>query len=78
MIVGTFIVALLAFVCACIALILALKKDEEKIIKEKIVSVEHAPIEHPFIYDEKKKVYVLDGDLEITGGVTCLKKGGKA
>lgn len=33
--------------------------------------------EHPFSYNEAKGVYVLNGNLEVTGSICCLKKGGK-
>lgn len=33
--------------------------------------------EHPFSHNEAKGVYVLNGNLEVTGSICCLKKGGE-
>lgn len=78
MVVGVFILAVVALACSITALLIASKKKVEKVVEtQQVVKIEKAPIEHPFIYDEKKKVYTLDGDLEVTGGICCLKKGGK-
>lgn len=56
------------------ALVIALKKQSSKeIVKtEKVVRVEHAPVEHPFVYDENKKTYILDGNFYVTGSVSAL------
>lgn len=29
--------------------------------------------DHPFRYDAKKGVYILDGNLEVTGSICCMK-----
>lgn len=72
----TLILSVIAVVNAVIALVIASKKQEvvEVVTKEKTVKVEHAPVEHPFTYDESKHAYTLNGDLEVTGGITCLKE----
>ena len=79
MVVGVFILAVVALACSITALLIASKKKVEKVVEtQQVVKIEKAPIEHPFIYDEKKKVYTLNGSLEVTGDICCLKKGGKA
>ena len=37
-------------------------------LKEK----ETAPADHPFYYSETSGTYVLDGNLKVTGGLSCL------
>lgn len=70
------IISIIALVFAVIAFTKALKNKNitvKEIVKE--VKIEKAPVEHPFIYDNKKMSYTLNGNLEVTGSVTCLKKG---
>lgn len=79
MIYVTLAIAVAALACSIVALIASRKKDA--VIEKETVKVEYAPVEHPFTYDEKKGVYLLDGSLEVKGGLSCLKKtkkGGKA
>jgi hypothetical protein len=73
----TFIISVVALACGCAALIIAMRESKKQ-TRETIVRVEKAPVEHPFIYDDEKQCYTLDGSLEVTGSVTALKKGGKA
>lgn len=73
----TFIISVVALACGCAALIIAMRESKRQ-TRETIVRVEKAPVEHPFIYDDEKQCYTLDGSLEVTGSVTALKKGGKA
>lgn len=73
----TFIISVVALACGCAALIIAMRESKKQ-TRETIVRVEKAPVEHPFIYDDEKQCYTLDGSLEVTGSVTVLKKGGKA
>lgn len=75
----TFIISVVALACGCAALIIAMRESKKQTReRETIVRVEKAPVEHPFIYDDEKQCYTLDGSLEVTGSVTALKKGGKA
>lgn len=73
----TFIISVVALACGCAALIIAMRESKKQ-TRETIVRVEKAPVDHPFIYDDEKQCYTLDGSLEVTGSVTALKKGGKA
>ena len=73
----TFIISVVALACGCAALIIAMRESKKQ-TRDTIVRVEKAPVEHPFIYDDEKQCYTLDGSLEVTGSVTVLKKGGKA
>ena len=75
-----FIMALTALCCGCASLLIAIKERGKKdvVVKETTVKVEHAPVEHPFTYDAEKGVYLLDGSLEVSGGLSCLKIGATA
>lgn len=66
------ILAAAALVVAVIALVVSMKK--QTVIKETKTVVEHAPAEHPFYYDEKRKAYTLEGSLECTGTLSCMSK----
>ena len=63
------ILAALALIVAVVALIIAMKNKREVITK---TEVRYAPVEHPFIYDEKLKTYVLNGCLYAKGFITSL------
>ena len=73
-------IAIVALCCACASLIIAIKERGKKpsTIKETVVRIDRAPVEHPFTYDSERTTYTLDGNLEVTGSVTALKKGGEA
>lgn len=71
-------IAIVALCCACASLIIAIKERGKKPSKETVVRIERAPVEHPFTYDSERTTYTLDGNLEVTGSVSALKKGGKA
>lgn len=66
------IISMVALTVAVIALVIATKRQTLKVIKE--TKVEHAPVDHPFIYNETSKVYVLHGDLKVDGEVSCMHK----
>ncbi len=72
-------IAIVALCCACASLIIAIKERGKKpsTIKETVVRIERAPVEHPFTYDSERTTYTLDGNLEVTGSVSVLKKGGE-
>ena len=65
------IIAVLALAVAVVAVVIALKKQTVKVTKETII--EHAPVESPLYYDAKRKAYTLDGNLNVTGSIDCLK-----
>lgn len=69
------VIAIVALLVGCIALVIAVKKAsiKEVVTKEIVKQIEYGPVEHPFVYDKKKSTYTLDGDLLVTGGVSCLK-----
>lgn len=73
-------ISVVALCCGCASLIIAIKERGKKpsTITETVVRIERAPVEHPFTYDAEKTTYTLDGNLEVTGSVTALKKGEKA
>ena len=63
------ILSALAVVLGVVAIIIAAKNMREVITKTEI---KYGPVEHPFTYDAEKHQYVLDGDLNVKGGITCL------
>ena len=73
------IVSISALLVSIAALIVAARKrkDVETVTREKVVEVIHAPVDNPFVYDEQVKSYTLDGNLFVTGFLSCLKKEGE-
>ena len=72
-------IAVVALCCGCASLVIAIneRKKRPSTITETVVRIERAPVEHPFTYDAERTTYTLDGNLEVTGSVSVLKKGGK-
>ncbi len=74
----------IAGLCAgCSALYLAISNGKKTVVET--IKVEKVPCEHPFVFDKASDVYILEGDLEVTGSISSLseakisklKKGGK-
>ena len=67
------IISSLALVIAIIAVVMAVK-NKKTVVKETTVKQEviHAPVEHPFVYDEKAKAYRVNGSLYATGFIAAL------
>lgn len=65
------IISMIALAVAIAALVVSLKR--QKVVKETKTIIEHAPINHPFIYNEKQNTYQLDGNLKVTGSVSCME-----
>lgn len=65
-------IAIIALAVAIAALVISLKR--QRVIKETKTVIEHAPTDHPFIYDAKRKTYTLDGSLKVTGSVSCSER----
>lgn len=72
-------VSVVALCCSCASLVIAIRERKRKpsAIKETVVRIERAPVEHPFTYDKENTSYTLDGNLLVTGEVSALEKGGK-
>lgn len=70
----TIIISIIAMVVAVASIVIAMKKQTVKeVIKTKeVVTVEHAPVEHPFTFDKLNKIYVLNGNLCVKGSVSAL------
>lgn len=70
----TIILSAVAVVLGVVAIIIAAKKRE--VIKETTVEVvkESAQADNPFTYDEKGKVYRLNGSLKVEGSLSCINK----
>jgi hypothetical protein len=67
------IISSLALVIAIVAVVMAVK-NKKTVVKETTVKQEviHAPVDHPFVYDEKAKAYRVEGSLYATGFVSAL------
>ena len=65
----TLIIALAALAAAIIALV---RKPKQEVVKETIKEKETAPADHPFYYSEASSTYLLDGNLKVTGSLSCM------
>lgn len=65
----TLIIAIAALAAAIIALV---RKPKQEVVKETIKEKETVPADHPFYYSEASSTYVLDGNLKVTGSLSCL------
>lgn len=65
----TLIIAIAALAAAIIAL---LRKPKQEVVKETVHEVDHASVDHPFCYDKANDTYFLNGNLKVTGGLSCL------
>jgi hypothetical protein len=67
------IISSLALVIAIVAVVMAVK-NKKTVVKETTVKQEviHAPVDHPFVYDEKVKAYRVNGSLYVTGFISAL------
>ena len=66
------IISICALALSVVAFVKVGKKNTET-IKETVVKESVAPItESLFTNDAEKHQYVLDGDLNVKGGITCL------
>lgn len=81
MIILVSIVATVSLGCSVVALIISIKESCKKQEQPPVVvnpdpatTTTTAPMESPFVYDETRTVYTLDGSLEVTGSIACLKK----
>ena len=74
MLTAAIIIASIALIVATVAIIMVAKKRE--VIKETTVEVvkESAQADNPFTYDEKGKVYRLNGSLKVEGSLSCINK----
>ena len=68
------VIASIALIVATVAIIMAAKKRD--VVKETTVEVvkESAQADNPFTYDEKGKVYRLNGSLKVEGSLSCINK----
>lgn len=68
------VIASIALIVATVAIVMAARKRE--VIKETTVEVvkESAQADNPFTYDEKGKVYRLNGSLKVEGSLSCINK----
>ena len=68
------VLSIIAIVVAITSAVIALKKKPREIIKEQVIRVDRAPVEHPFTYDKERTTYTLNGSLEVTGGLAAHAK----
>ena len=73
------IIASAALVTAIIAVVISMKRQKvtERIVEKETVKVVHAPVEHPFVYEEETESYRLDGSLYATGTLAAMDKQNK-
>ena len=64
------IIASVSLIISIAALLLAIRnrRVKEIITREEVV---HAPIQHPFTYDEENGLFHLNGGLEVDGSFSC-------
>ena len=77
----TLFIAIVALACALASLVIAIRerhKKEMATVKQPAQATTMKPVESPFMYDESRKSYTLDGNLYVSGSVSCAKKGEKA
>lgn len=67
----TLIIAIAALAAAITALV---RKPKQEVVKETIKERETAPADHPFYYSEASSTYLLDGNLKVTGSLSCLNE----
>ena len=68
------ILCILALVIAVAAFIRSgMKKESQPASVQATATKTEDVNDHPFRYDAKKGVYILDGSLEVTGSISCLK-----
>lgn len=67
------IISSLALVIAIVAVVMAIKNKKitvkEITVKQDVI---HAPVDHPFVYDERAKAYRVNGSLYATGFISAL------
>lgn len=66
------IIASIAIITAVLAIIMAAKKRE--VFKETTKEIVKESVDIPFTYDEKNKVYRLNGSLKVDGSISCINK----
>ena len=67
------ILSIIAMVASSVAIVISMKKQTVKVTKETTKIVEHPPVDNPFYYNEKQNTYQLDGNLKVTGAVSCME-----
>jgi len=68
----TILTLIIAIAALAVAIIALLKKPKQEVVKETIKEKETAPADHPFYYSEASSTYVLDGNLKVTGSLSCM------
>lgn len=64
---------IIAAAALAVAIVALLRRPKQEVVQETTGIIDHPPVEHPFIYDSSRSTYVLDGSLEVTGGIASLK-----
>lgn len=68
------IITIVSLAVSVTAIVIATKKQtvKEVVKTNEVVKIEHAPVEHPFTYNEKDNVYTLDGNFKAEGGIIAM------
>jgi len=69
------IIAVAAIALSIVAIIMASRKQKVIETTKEIVK-ETQIVDSPFTYDEKGKVYRLNGSLKVDGSISCINKEG--
>ena len=69
------IIAVAAIALSIVAIIMASRKQKVIETTKEIVK-ETQIVDNPFTYDEKGKVYRLNGSLKVDGSISCSNKEG--
>lgn len=70
----TWLVSVLALVVAVAAFIRSgMKRESQSTSVQPTAPKTEDVNDNPFRYDAKKEVYILDGSLEVTGSICCMK-----
>ena len=69
------IIAVAAIALSIVAIIMASRKQKDIETTKEIVK-ETQIVDNPFTYDEKGKVYRLNGSLKVDGSISCINKEG--
>lgn len=67
------IIAVAAIALSIVAIIMASRKQKVVETTKEIVK-ETQVVDNPFTYDEKGKVYRLNGSLKVDGSISCINK----
>lgn len=67
------IISIVALIVGIVAIVVAArKKNIKEVVTTTKTEVVYSPVEHPFVYDKENEVYSLNGDLNVSGEISCM------